>query len=235
MLDNKVGLAISIFCAGTPSTNGTHKLLEALGVKPDDVEELRYRGYGWPGAIVVTIKGNNGQVRKMNYEESWGGILSNYRQLRCSLCPDSTGEFADISCGDPWYREIKPDEPGRSMILVRTEKGRKILHSAADAEYIELERATPEILPASQKFLLSRRQNIFGRLFVIRIMRVPVPSYKGFSLFRNWLELPVILKLRSLVGTLKRLILRKWKKPLRPISQTTSRTKIGYEYVPDKL
>jgi coenzyme F420 hydrogenase subunit beta len=221
MLDSKVGLAISIFCAGTPSTNGTYKLLEALGVKSKNVEELRYRGYGWPGSTVVTIKGSNGQVRKMTYEESWGGILSNYGQLRCRLCPDGTGEFADISCGDPWHREIKQDEPGRSLILVRTERGRKILHSAADAGYIELERVTPEILPASQKSLLGRRRDLFGRLLMMRIMFIPVPYYKGFYLFRNWLELTAIRKLRSLGGTLKRIILCKWKKPLKSVSQAT--------------
>ncbi|MHC4159342.1 MAG: coenzyme F420 hydrogenase/dehydrogenase beta subunit N-terminal domain-containing protein, partial [Planctomycetota bacterium] len=45
-LSNKVGLAISIFCAGTPATDGTYKLFETLAVKPQQVEELRYRGCG---------------------------------------------------------------------------------------------------------------------------------------------------------------------------------------------
>ena len=102
-LKEKVNLAISIFCAGTPSTAGTYKVLESLGVKPEAVGELRYRGCGWPGETVVKIKGGNGQVRRITYEESWGGILSKHVPLRCRLCPDGTGEFADISCGDPWY------------------------------------------------------------------------------------------------------------------------------------
>jgi coenzyme F420 hydrogenase subunit beta len=37
-LNDKVGLAVSIFCAGTPSTAGTYKVLESLGVKPEEVE-----------------------------------------------------------------------------------------------------------------------------------------------------------------------------------------------------
>ncbi len=46
------------------------------------------------------------------------------------LCPDATGELADISCGDPWYRDVGPDDPGRSLVLVRTEAGRWALHEA---------------------------------------------------------------------------------------------------------
>jgi len=217
VLDNKVGLAISIFCAGTPTTDGTYNLLGVLGIKPKEVEKIRYRGCGWPGATMVKIKGSNCQVRRMSYEESWGGILSNYVQLRCRLCPDSTGEFADISCGDPWYRQIEPDEPGWSLVLVRTERGRRTLRGAREAGYIKLTKVEPRILPLSQKSLLQKRCNIWGRVLTMRLMRIPAPKYVGFSLFRNWLRLPAIQKLRSLGGTLKRILSRGWMKPLQPI------------------
>jgi len=216
-LDSKVCLAVSIFCAGTPTTKGTYKLLDVLGIRPEEVEELRYRGCGWPGVTEVKIKGDNGHVRQMTYEESWGNILSNYSQLRCRLCPDSTGEFADISCGDPWHRDIEPGELGRSLVLVRTERGRRILYSAMDAGYVKLERVTLEVLPASQKALFNKRQNLFGRLLAMRIICVPIPVFVGFSLFRNWLRLSTIGKIRSLGGTLKRIISRRWIRPLKPI------------------
>lgn len=69
--------------------------------------------------------------------ESWG-FLQKYRPYRCHLCPDGTGEFADISCGDPWYREIKEHETGYSLALARTQRGREILHAAIDAGYAVL-------------------------------------------------------------------------------------------------
>ena len=211
-------MAISIFCAGTPATEGTCKILSVLGVKPEEVEGIRYRGCGWPGATMVKkVKGGNCQVRQMTYEESWGNILSHYGQFRCRICPDSTGEFADISCGDPWYREIKPDEQGWSLALVRTERGRKILHEAIKAGYVKLESVGPSTVPRSQKALLARRRHLWGRLLIMRMMRIPVPRFVGFSLFRSWLRLSPMEKLRSLAGTLKRIILRKWMKPLEPI------------------
>jgi len=152
-------------------------------------------------------------------DRSWGDILSNYGQFRCRVCPDSTGELADISCGDPWHREIRPDDPGQSLVLVRTERGREILHKAMKAGYIQLDRVEPDTLPQSQKALLRRRRHLWGRLLAMRIMRVPTPHFKGFSLYSNWRCLPFFEKIRSVLGTVRRIISRKWNKPLGHNSQ----------------
>jgi coenzyme F420 hydrogenase subunit beta len=216
LLNEKVFLTISIFCAGTPATKGTYKILSTLGVEPEQTEELRYRGCGWPGATTIRVKGDKGQTHQMSYEESWGNILSHCGQYRCRICPDSTGEFADISCGDPWYRELKDNEQGWSLVVVRTKRGKEILRKAIDAGYINLERVGPDTIPRSQKALLTRRRHLWGRLFMMRMAGVPIPQYIGFFLLRSWLRLPLLEKFRSLAGTLKRIMLRGWMKPLKP-------------------
>jgi coenzyme F420 hydrogenase subunit beta len=218
-LDNKIGLAISIFCAGTPTTTGTLKLLNILSVKPEDVVEIRYRGYGWPGMTTVKIKGY-GQIRQMTYEQAWGDILSKYSQFRCRVCPDSTGEFADISCGDPWYRKIEPDDPGRSLVLVRTERGKEVLRKAMKESYIQLHKVEPNTLPRSQKALLNRRRHLWGRLLAMWVMRVPIPHFEGFSMYSNWQELSFLDKICSVLGTFRRIISRKWYKPIKHYSES---------------
>lgn len=218
-LNKKVGLAISIFCAGTPPTEGTYHLLDVFGVTTEEIEELRYRGCGWPGMTTAKIKGGNGQIRQMTYEEAWCNILSNYGQLRCRICPDSTGEFADISCGDPWYREPGPDELGQSLVLVRTVKGRDMFHNAIETGYITATKAEPSILPCSQKALLRRRRHLWGGLLAMRIMRVPAPHFQGFFLYSNWHYLSFFDKIRSMLSTVCRIISRKWNKPLGHNSQ----------------
>jgi coenzyme F420 hydrogenase subunit beta len=215
-------LAISIFCAGTPATEGTYKILNSLDVKPEQTEELRYRGCGWPGATTVKIRGDNGHTRQMSYDESWGNILSHFGQYRCRICPDSTGEFADISCGDPWYRELKEDEQGWSLVVVRTKRGKEILHKAMKAGYVKLKRVGPDTIPRSQKALLVRRRHLWGRLLMMRMMGVPIPRYIGFFLLRSWLRLSLKDKLRSLAGTLKRIVLRGWMRPLKPVANTNA-------------
>jgi coenzyme F420 hydrogenase subunit beta len=209
----KVGVTFSIFCAGTPSTQGTLRVLEQLGVAPATVAELRYRGCGWPGRMVAKTRGDGDVHPSMSYSQAWGDILSKHTQFRCRLCPDSTGESADLSCGDPWYRQIEPDDPGRSLVLVRTEVGRRILHEAMAAGYVQLERVEASVLPRSQQSLLRRRQELWGRLAALRLLRVPVPRYSGLSLLANWRDLPVSGKMRSVVGTIRRALLRGWNRP----------------------
>jgi coenzyme F420 hydrogenase subunit beta len=223
-LKENVSLAIGIFCAGTPSTAGTYKVLESLGVKSEMVAEFRYRGCGWPGETVVKVKGDDNKHR-MTYEQSWGGILSKHVQFRCRFCPDSTGEFADISCGDPWYRKIESGDAGRSIVLVRTERGRDILHKAIDGGYVKLERVPPTVLPASQQLLLKKRQMIFGRFAAMHMMLIPTPEFDGFPLLSNWKQLSVLDKCRSIFGTIRRAICRGWFKPAKPLIAKQERDK----------
>jgi coenzyme F420 hydrogenase subunit beta len=226
VLNEKVFLAISIFCAGTPSTSGTVSILETLGVTRTDVAEIRYRGCGWPGKTAIKIQGSDNK-QEMTYEESWGGILSKHVPLRCRLCPDGTGEFADISCGDPWYRQIEPGDSGRSLVLVRTERGREILRKAMEAGYVELETVRPAVLAASQRTLLKKRQMLFGRLAAMRMMFIPTPKFEGFSLLANWYQLPWADRLRSILGTIRRIITRGWLRAGRPLISDTPKNASG--------
>ncbi len=136
-----------------------------------------------------------------------------YARPECHHCGDFSAELADISCGDPWYRRINPDEPGRSLVLVRTAAGRKMLHEAMSAGYIRLERVQPDTLPRSQRSLLQRRQQLWGRLLALRAFRVPIPDYQGFSLRANWRSVPLHDRLRSFAGTARRICQRHWNKP----------------------
>jgi coenzyme F420 hydrogenase subunit beta len=212
-LNAKVGLAIGIFCAGTPATRGTLDLLNEMKIAPDSVEEIRYRGKGWPGNFSVRLKGERNEIRGMSYRRSWG-FLQKYRPFRCYLCPDGTAEFADISCGDPWYREIKEGDLGHSLVLVRTEKGQKAIRGAVEAGYLTLESVPPNIVGKSQASLLAKRREIWGRLLALRIAGIPAPQYDGFPLYENWRKLPTKDKAWSIIGTFRRILQRKYYKPL---------------------
>jgi coenzyme F420 hydrogenase subunit beta len=213
-LDKNVGVTISFFCAGSPATKGTVELLRSMGVDPEDIKEFRYRGNGWPGKFAVTLKGESSPSHFQSYKESWGFVQA-YRPFSVHLCPDGTGEDADISCGDPWYREVKEGEAGSSILAVRTERGRRILKGAIKAGYVKLQPAEPWKLLKSQENLFEKRGAIWGRIAILRAFGLPAPKLKGFSLFKNWLRLSLEDKLRSTVGTARRIIRRDYFKPLR--------------------
>lgn len=211
-LKKNVGLAISFFCAGSPSTQGTIELLKSMGVYPEQVESLRYRGKGWPGNFAVTLKGESSPRYQMSYKESWAFVQA-YRPFSVHLWPDGTGEDADISCGDPWYREIREGEAGSSLVVVRTERGKELVRRAIQGGFLSLRPAEPQKLLNSQMNLLAKRGSIWGRIAALKLFGVPAPSFKGFSLFNSWLGLPSSDKLRSTLGTVRRIVTRKYFRP----------------------
>lgn len=206
-LNQNLGLVISFFCAGVPSTNASLKLMKKRGVVSENsVQSLRYRGNGWPGLWTVRYQ-EGGQIKQqqLTYQQSWGELQKD-RQWRCYICPDHIGEFADIAIGDPWYREIQAGDTGRSMIIVRTEKGRQIVRAAAERGYIVVEKSDPTILPRSQPNLQKTKNFLWGRLFSMKIAGIPIPVYEGFTLFELWMkELTLKEKIQSILGTLKRI------------------------------
>ena len=168
-LAERTGLAISFFCAGSPARQGTLELLKSMGLDPGEVRELRYRGNGWPGMFSVMLKGQSKPARLMSYKESWGFVQA-YRPFSTHLCPDGAGEDADIACGDPWYREVGEGEQGSSLVVVRTETGRNLLHRAMESGYVELQRAEPWKLINSQKNLVAKRGAVGGRVVTLRML-----------------------------------------------------------------
>jgi coenzyme F420 hydrogenase subunit beta len=205
-LDSNLGLVLTFFCAGTPSTRGTLDLLRSLKVNPVEVEALRYRGDGWPGRFKAQVNGKEWE-NSLSYNDSWGP-LSHYRSMRCHVCPDGLGRVADLACGDAWERFEGGADPGRSIVLVRTERGREILHRAMAKGYVELKPLDASSVVAAQKNLLGRRREIFGRLLARRLLLIPTPKFVGFSLFHSWIRLPFLQKARTVGGSLVRLVQR---------------------------
>jgi coenzyme F420 hydrogenase subunit beta len=216
VLQEKIGLTISIFCAGTPSQLGTIKWIESLGVDKNSVTDIRYRGMGWPGNSTV-LWGTKNLKAFQKYITCWN-FLEKFRPFRCYLCPDSTGEFADISCGDPWYRENREDEKGFSLVLVRTIRGKKIVEAAIEGNYLVLEKKNPIIVAHSQPEMLSKRGSIWGRVFVMKLFFLPTPRLENYHLFYFWLKLTTASKVKSIFGTIKRILTRWYFSPQRSIT-----------------
>jgi coenzyme F420 hydrogenase subunit beta len=215
-LDRNLGLTLSFFCAGTPSTQGTLDLMRSADIREENVSSVRYRGEGWPGLFEVKLKdGTTGQA--LTYNDSWGRLTS-YRPLRCNLCPDGLGRVSDIACGDAWHQLAENGDIGRSLILVRTERGRKILHDAIAAGYIVASKSDGAAVRLAQKSLLVRRRELWGRFFGLRLLLIPTPNFRGFSLLRSWVTLPWKRRIQTIAGTARRAVKRNWWRPRRLLS-----------------
>jgi coenzyme F420 hydrogenase subunit beta len=205
MLDKNLGLVLTFFCAGAPSTNATLNMLAKLEIAPEQVNNIRYRGNGWPGGFFVSYD-KDAKNKFITYRDSWHE-MQKYRSFRCHLCPDGLGQIADISCGDAWHKYADDGDSGRSIILVRTERGRTLLHRAIEAGYLQLQKIERSDVIAAQG-LIKRKPEIFGRLVAMQMLAVPVPKFVGFDLFKSWSTLSLWRKIETVLGTLRRIVQR---------------------------
>lgn len=193
----------SFFCAGTPSQRATDRLIRLLGQEPSEVSGVRYRGNGWPGQF--TVQTNEGERASMSYEQSWGKHLGRDLQTRCKLCPDGTGNDADIAVGDFWSANetgypVFEDGDGNSAVLVRTERGRELLRAAVDAGVVAVEQVDLADVARVQPLQAKRMQQLGGRLIGRRLAGRSVPRYRGFGVLRLSLGTPR-RTLRAAAGT----------------------------------
>ncbi len=207
-LHERLGLMLSFFCAGPPPGGATRELVASQGIAPESVTSIRYRGNGWPGDFQIHYDGGRA-YRSLTYRESWGSLAAYRRPLRCNLCPDGTGEFADIACGDAWHRYNEDGNPGLSVLLVRTPRGKEILERAVKAGYLVVEASSPERVLSGQG-LQKRRMELHGRLLALRFLCWPRPDYRGLDSAVLWRDIPFRRKMRIVFGTARRTVVRRY-------------------------
>jgi coenzyme F420 hydrogenase subunit beta len=118
------------------------------------------------------------------------------------------GELADVACGDAWHLYEGDANPGLSVIVARTFRGKELVEDAARHGYVTLTRTDVESILKSQggtKGIAGRRRAVWGRLFALRALGIPRPRYgREFRLFSAWMTLPLSQKLKSIGGTVLR-------------------------------
>lgn len=205
-IDRQVPYRLAFFCAGVPSRRGTLAVLDALGVAHDDCTRFQYRGNGWPGLARATRR--DGSEESMDYNASWGSILNRHLQFRCKICPDGTGEFADLVCADAWYgKDGYPDfteRDGRSLIVARTKAGERLYRRALAEGWIASEPLAVGEIAEMQPYQAHRKRNVLARVVGLFAARGVGPRYRGLALARVALGERKAELLRSALGTFRR-------------------------------
>lgn len=205
----KVPLMLAFFCAGMPSAAGTRRILDRLEVAEKDVAAFRFRGDGWPGYATATLK--DGSSRRMSYADSWGDILSKEVQFRCKICPDATGNVADIACADAWYGDERgypsfDEQDGRSLVIARTPVGLALLDAARAAGALETAPLAMSEIVKMQPAQARRKRQILSRLAAMAVALKPRPAYHGLNLTAAARQDTMKAQLRSFAGLLRRIL-----------------------------
>ncbi|GAB3962620.1 hypothetical protein GCM10027615_01070 [Plantactinospora veratri] len=118
-----------------------------------------------------------------------------------------------MAVGDPWYRPTG-DDPGQSLVLARTERGVRLVEAAIAAGALVLTPVTADILPASQPNLLRARGAVWGRLRTLRAAGLMTPRLRHLPMAGIWWRhLSTVEKLRSTLGTLRRIGRKRLREP----------------------
>jgi coenzyme F420 hydrogenase subunit beta len=150
-ITRKVALVIGIFCGFSVKYEGTSYLLRKLGMRPDQVMRLEYRGGPWPGGFrVITRDGRVGFIPKHHYTY----VHLMYAPEGCWYCPDLTAEFADLSVGDYWVGNAR----GYSMVIGRTAAGEELIKRAEEQGEIIAEAIPYDDVLASHQHLLTYKK-----------------------------------------------------------------------------
>ena len=201
---NKFPFLIAFMCAGTPSLHGSEEVVRTMGFDPSEVINFRYRGNGWPGKARAEIK--DGRSAEIDYDTSWGRILGKYLPFRCKICPDGTGEFADISCADAWKTDEKgyplfTENAGRNLVIARTDTGLRLIKELEESKKILLDISSLADAEKMQPYQVHRKRTLLARLLGYTMAFKATPSYRNLGLFSSAKEISFIKQLRAIAGS----------------------------------
>mgnify|MGYP006153233077 FL=1 len=173
-IDRQIKALLAPICGGFFPPFAMDNFLKSVGAKESDVKSVSYRGEGCPGPTIIRFK--NGETVTKTYLDFWGTDSSQwYLPWRCRICPDGSGEAADIVSGDTWPNceptlEMMEHDLGTNVIVGRTSRGAEIINAAIKANYLNLEGdAKPRDLDYWQPHLARKRITAEARYAGMRI------------------------------------------------------------------
>ena len=181
VLKDKIVLHVGLMCSHTVNFFGTEFLLKKLGIRREQVEEIYYRGSGWPGSMLIKLKNHsNLSIPYVGKWKAYWPVFSSFffTPPRCLMCPDETNELADISLGDAWLPELKNERNGESIIIARTKKGEEILRQASSSGAILLKPVECQKVKCTQADPLKFKKDDLGtRLAMIESNGLKTPYF----------------------------------------------------------
>jgi len=166
-VEEQVRYWLTLVCGGYGTPQGTIDFYKRVGIDPDEVTGLRYRGRGCPGPTRVETAAG---AQEFHYIDFWGEDETTWKlPFRCKICPDAIGEAADIAAADTWVggspnRIDSLDDPGTNALLARTPAGEELIASAAAAGALGLDYdIVPDTLSLYQPHQVNKKYAAWAR------------------------------------------------------------------------
>ena len=172
-INKKVKYLFSLFCNHAPSFKATDCLIFNLRIK--NVKNIVYRGNGWPGFIQIET---NKTTCFLPFRETmkFSGFMKYFKNLRCLICDDPFGKFADISFGDAYFLTNEENGDGNTFLIVRNSEIFKVLRSMERDNEIALFKDIKERdIDKSFKTLFDRIRKVPKIIYVLKLIKKKTP------------------------------------------------------------
>ena len=216
-VDRLVRYWLTPVCGGYMPPASMDAFLEGIGIAPDEVTALRYRGRGCPGPTRIET---SEAARELHYLDFWGEDESQWAlPWRCKICPDGIGEAADIAAADSWPggspdRATSKTDPGTNAVIARTAAGQELLEAAARDGAITLEHdIVPDTMSHCQPHQMRKKYAAWARYQGLRNEGRLVPNCARLRLEELSAELPEDETARQRAGTRERVRIGKADEP----------------------
>ena len=172
-LKGRVVCTIGLFCGHLKTRRYAAYLARCCGVTQDGITTVDFRKKvpGQPSHHyafeVVTNEGGREVRRQVPMSDVFAGnwSLNLFMLDACDCCDDVMAETADVSVGDAWLPQYRPDWRGTSIVVCRSDAVLARLRRGVDSEQLHLEPlAVSEVIRSQVGALRHRREGLAYRL-----------------------------------------------------------------------
>ncbi len=181
VLQERVKFCIGMVCGHLKSKAFADCFGWQVGIPPGQLEEADFR-VKQPGRTAsdygVLLRGAGVDVTRpvrQFFGANWG--YNFFRYPACDFCDDVFAETADMVVGDAWLADYEKDPLGNSIVVLRNQTLRELVHQARQENRLHLAPASPDLIAESQGGgLRDRREGLAYRLARRQLRGQWIPS-----------------------------------------------------------
>jgi len=189
-LEARIPFLVGIICGGLKSRRYTDFLADSAGIDGEYVNpEYRVKNPK-SSAIDYSFAAHDHeqkrhQMRMGQVGDMWGTGL--FKSKACDYCTDVLTELADISVGDAWLPEYRPDGMGNSIVVTRSQLADAIIREGIASGELAIDEAPIDKIIASQGGGYRHKQDTvrFRSFMGRRFYKIPVPAVRARMLRGN--------------------------------------------------
>ncbi len=167
-------MTVALVCGHLKSSRYAEYLAWTQGIPPGGLEgmDFRHKQRGRPAdryaiqAVGRSLEGHRVQrergVEHIRWSD-WG--IGLFKVPACDYCDDVMGETADVSFGDAWLSQFRPETEGKNLVITRSELAERIVGEGVSRGDVDSVHLSPGDAARSQESgLRHRREGLAVRL-----------------------------------------------------------------------